>query len=211
MGYTDLATIKLQAMEEAERLIGNLNRKSSHSFRNRYDHTLRVLNWADRIQKVEGGDPEIIAFAVLFHDTGWSDKVNHALVGAELAEKFLRGKGVDPDLVERISSAVRTHNNRWEPQNDLPIENLVVMDADFLDEVGVTTLVWDSLAAASEDKPGYLKVLERDLKFYKSSKEKVTFLRTETGLKLYKERLEIWEGCINQLKYELGVSDDFGT
>jgi len=148
----NLADITEQASAEARRLISDKNRKSQ-PFRNRFDHTMRVLKWAHRIHKIEGGDLEIITLAILFHDTGWSDTVDHALVGAELAEKYLSGKDVDPVLVDRITLAVRTHNKRQEPEESLPIENLIVMDADLLDEVGVTTLVWDAMATATEDKP----------------------------------------------------------
>ena len=206
MGYVNLAEITEEASLEAMQLISNLNRKSQ-PFRNRYDHTMRVLNWARRIHKIEGGNIEIITLAILFHDSGWSDTVDHALVGAELAEKYLLKNNVDPVLVNRITSAAQTHNKRKGSQADLPIENLIVMDADLLDEVGVTTLVWDAMATAIEDRPSYIRALEKDSKFFDRAKGNMLLLKTE----FYNERIAMWEKCLNHFRYEMGLSDEFAT
>ena len=208
MGYTDLKDITEAASAEARRLIEVQSRRSQ-PFRNRFEHTMRVLKWAHRIHKIEGGDLEIITLAVLFHDSGWSDVSDHALVGAELAEKYLLEKMVDPVLVDRVISAVRTHNKRLEPHEGLPIENLIVMDADLLDELGITTLVWDAMAAASEENPSYARALEKDLEFYERAKGKTVQIKTEAGIKFYNERMAIWNRCLSHLQYELGLSDEF--
>jgi uncharacterized protein len=208
MSYIKLADITEEATAEAKRLISIQNRKSQ-PFRNRFDHTMRVLKWAQRIHKVEGGDLGVITLAVLFHDTGWSDKVDHASVGAELAEKYFLSKNVDPSFISRISSAIRTHNKKQELLSTLPIENLVVLDADILDEVGIITLVWDALATATENMPSYSKVIEKDLIYYERAREQRNYLKTETGIKLYNERIAIWKKCLSHFKYELGLSDQF--
>jgi uncharacterized protein len=208
MQWENYDTIKEQALEQARFLIENQSR-SSQPYRNRFDHTLRVLKWAERIHSVEGGDIEIITLAVIFHDTGWDEQVDHALLGADLAEKFLLGAGVDQSIVARAVSAVQTHNKRTMPVDSLPIENLIVMDADYLDEKGVTTLVWDALATACEDRPGYLRVLEKDGVYFSRAKENCTLLRTGTGMKLYRERMAMWQDCLSHFRYELGLSDGF--
>jgi uncharacterized protein len=210
MGHINLVDITEDATAEASRLISDQSR-NSQPFRNRFDHTMRVLKWAHRIHEVEGGDLGIITLATLFHDTGWSDTVDHALVGAEMAEKYLLDKNVAPVLVDRITSAVRTHNKRQEPRESLPIENLIVMDADWLDEVGITTLVWDAMTTATEDKPSYSRAIEKDLEYFERAKERIIYLKTETGVKFYNERLAIWERCLSHFRYELGLSDDFSS
>jgi hypothetical protein len=85
------------------------------------------------------------------------------------------------------------------------------MDADFLDEVGVTTLVWDAMATAIGDKPSYIRAIEKDLKFCERAKKESIYLQTKTGMKLYKERLVIWERCLSHFRYELGLSDEFAN
>lgn len=206
MEKTNFETVIQRAYLESERLIRKQGR-FSEPFRNRFEHTKRVLKWAERIHAIEGGDIDIITLAVLFHDTGWSETIDHALIGAELAELFLAKNGVAPAIIDRVASAVQTHNKRHEPLGDLPLENLIVMDADILDELGVTTLVWDSMAAALGESPSYKKALDRNQMFFEGSEAKKKFLHTKTGKKHYTERIAIWESCLDHLRYELGESD----
>ena len=194
------------AYQEVQRLIQASNRRS-YPFRNRFNHTLRVLHWAQRIHPKEGGDWGIITLAVLFHDTGWDDDADHALLSAALAEAYLSERGFDPMLINRVSSAVSTHNKRDIPREKLPIENLIVMDADILDEVGVTTLVWDAMATANEDDPGYIKALDRNQKFFNGAVERAVSLKTETGRKLYMDRVNMWRKCLAHFRYELGLCE----
>ena len=210
MKEKNLDQVVTRAWAEAEALIEE-QKRFSYPFRNRFRHTQRVLNWAQRIQAVEGGDLEIITLAVIFHDTGWDGQTDHALLGAELANIFLLSQGVNKESVSRIRSAIETHNKRENLQPNLPVENLIVMDADRLDELGVTTLVWDSMATALEDTPSFRKALERSEQFYLQAKTAADHIRTKTGLKLYYERLKIWEQCLAHLRYELGESDIIAT
>ena len=208
MSSTSLANLNEKASAEAQRLIASQTRWS-HPFRSRWEHTLRVLRWAERIQACEGGDLEVIRLAVWFHDSGWSETLDHALVGAELVETFLRAEGAAPARLEQVAWAVRTHNKRKDSLPDLPLENRIVMDADLLDELGVTTLVWDAMATALEAPAGYRQALERDLAFFNHAKGKLEQLQTSTGVRLYHERLAFWEKCLSHLRYELGLAEEF--
>jgi HD superfamily phosphodiesterase len=204
LNKSEFETFVEQSLLEVQRLIREQDR-FSEVFRNRYEHTLRVLSWAGRIQKVEGGDLEVITLAVLFHDVGWSEVVNHAQVSADLALKYLQDKQVDHLILDRIVSAVRTHNLREISISELPIENRIVMDADLLDELGVTALVWDAFKTAVEEIPGYKKVLEVTQKNFQVALKERASLKTETGLKMYDDRLKTWNLVIENLGYELGV------
>ena len=205
MDVPTLDDLIVKAFAEAEELIANQDR-FNYPFRNRFRHTKRVLNWAKRIQQHEGGDMDVITLAVLFHDTGWSDEIDHALIGADLAEKFLVGHGVDQSVIDRVAFAARTHNKRQAPRKELPIENLIVMDADLLDEVGVTTIVWDAMATALEENPSYKAALDKSQRFFEGAKEKEFYLQTKTGKELYRQRIAMWEKCLDHLRYELGES-----
>ena len=158
------------AWEDAKILIQNQSRYS-HPYRNRFEHTRRVLNWAERIQAVEGGDLEIITLAVIFHDTGWDGQNDHALLGAQHARQFLLGHGVKAETLNRVVLAIETHNKRQNPQTDLPLENRIIMDADRLDELGVTTLVWDAMATALDEDPSFKKALLKSQHFFAIAKD----------------------------------------
>jgi hypothetical protein len=113
---------------------------------------------------------------------------------------------VTPQVMERVISAVETHNLREIPSSDLPLENQIVMDADLLDELGVTTLVWDAMSVAGQPEAGYLKVLEKDRAFYGSAFKRQSEMKTTSGLKLYRERLDAWRMVLDNLAFELGVA-----
>ena len=204
MARSDIQPIVDQYLPVIQRLIQEQSR-FSEPFRNRFDHTLRVLIWAGRIQELEGGDREIVSLAVLFHDVGWSETENHALISASLAEETLQETHLDRSKLDRILSAVRTHNERKISREELPLENRIVMDADFLDELGVTTMVWDALKVAGGDNPSYLKVYEKDHNFYLEALKKRRFLKTDAGIKFYDERLNFWKLVLDNLKFELGL------
>jgi uncharacterized protein len=204
MEEANLKGIIDRAYDESKRLIEGLNRKSQ-TFRNRYEHTLRVLNWAERIQAIEGGDMDVITLAVLFHDTGWSKTINHAIVGGEIVKKYLISNGVEAEFVQQVAWAARTHNLRDTPKEELPIENLIMMDADLLDEVGVMAIVWDAMSTAGEKDAGYLRVLEKCKKFLAKAIKDKSKIKTGAGMKFYSERLNFREEYLKQYKYELGV------
>ena len=210
MKDNNFSNIIALAWEEAKALIENQSRYS-HPFRNRFEHTGRVLNWAKRIQAIEGGDLEIITLTVIFHDTGWDGQNDHALIGAEYARQFLLDQGVKAEVLNRVVSAIETHNKRQQPKPNLPHENLIVMDADRLDELGVTTLVWDAMATALEDDPSFKKALSKSQHFYEIAKDEINLMQTETGRKFYGERIKIWEQCLAQFRYELGETNLIST
>lgn len=82
MNYDDM-------LEYARQEINNSGRVERFPFRDRYSHTLRVIKWAERIHKYEGGDLEVIKIACIFHDVGWDKDINHSLISKKAAEKYL--------------------------------------------------------------------------------------------------------------------------
>ncbi len=110
-----------------------------------FDHTMRVLNNARRLAKVEGGHRLVIECAALLHDIGRkieladNGRTCHAAVGAAQAPAILRQAGLrNPMLIERIVECVASHRFRGSPQASPPttIEAKIIFDADKLDSMG---------------------------------------------------------------------------
>ena len=192
-----------EAREKARELIASQNRPN-RPFRDRFKHTLRVLNWAERLQAAEGGDLLSIRLAVLFHDTGWDPPRPHAEVGAELTESYFKDKSLPEEQLNKIILAVNNHNLRHLPAETLSIEEKIVMDADLLDEVGVTSLIFDAMSTALEDEASYEKVLERGQGFIPRIEENLNNLKTAAARSLYAQRLGVLNFCYLELEYELG-------
>ncbi|WP_313522654.1 HD domain-containing protein [Shinella sp.] len=104
-------------------------------------HLIRVWKNARRIQAEEGGDPRLLAAAVLLHDCVAVEKnsplrAEASRLAAEKAATLLAAEGwSDPD-VSSVSHAILTHSFS---ANIAPetLEAKIVQDADRLDAIGM--------------------------------------------------------------------------
>lgn len=175
--------------------------RPDHDFRNRFAHTLRVMEWANRIiKRSRKGNPEIIRLAILFHDAGWKEKRPHNEVGANMANEFLKKYDISKDFRKKVVSCARHHNVRGAK---VGIDEQIVMDADLLDETGITALLFDTFQTAYRKNPSYAEVLRRSSVYYDRVQDHAKLLRTKAGKWLFKERLKIYRLCIDQMRFEL--------
>jgi len=184
-----------------------ISRPVKHHFRDRYSHTLRVLNWAERLQLVEGGNLEVIRIASVLHDIGWDEKINHAIISRRIAEEYLSMNHFDSNMLPLVLEAIENHNNR-ESQERFSIESLIVMDADILDEVGAISIVWDAMATTYEQDASYWKAYQRIKQYTEQIKQRKKLLRTETGLRYYCDRINVIDAFLNDFEYELGNQEE---
>lgn len=178
-----------------------LNRPTHH-FRDRYSHTLRVLEWAKKIHKAEGGDMDVITCAVYLHDIGWEEGRNHADVSYEKARDFLKAYDIKSRDKEKILEAIKYHNRR-DDFKKVSKETQIVMDADLLDEVGALSILWDAMAEGDEDEASYESAIERIKKYSNKLENELDLVVTKAGKEIYKERLKVRERFIEELEFEL--------
>ena len=107
------------------------------------EHVYRVLYLALDIAETEpSADRDVIAAAALLHDVGRPEQqadqsLDHALVGAEKAEAFLRSRGFGEGLIAQVCECIRCHRfRRSRPPES--IEAKILFDADKLDVCGAT-------------------------------------------------------------------------
>ncbi len=199
------------------------------------EHTFRVLHLAKKIAKNEGkADMEVIELAALLHDIARvkedSDKTgntDHALLGAEMAEKILKRFGYPESKIHVVSDAIRTHRFRGEniPQT---LEAKILFDADKLDAIGAVGIARAFMVAGEKGEPLYREV--PDLDSYKKenlvggtlngrikdiSKHSVNIeyetkfkkipdrLFTDTAKKIARKRLTFMEEFFERLKEEI--------
>lgn len=193
-----------ELMNYVKDLMISSSRKIYYSFRDRYNHTLRVLKWAERLQEIEGGDLEVIRIAAIFHDVGWSDEIPHGTVSKQLADEYLTGINYDPDKKEKVLEAIENHSNR-KNASGLCLESYIVMDADILDEVGAISILWDAMATTYQENPSYKMAYERIKKFTAEIKGKKDRLKTSSGKKFYEERIKFIDQFLNELEFELNL------
>ena len=104
-----------------------------------YDHLVRVIALADKIQSSEGGDLSTIWAAVALHDIGQERERrhggDHASIGAELAAQLLKDTPFPQDSIPAVKQAIREHRMTGgvTPQT---LEGRILYDADKIDCLG---------------------------------------------------------------------------
>jgi hypoxanthine phosphoribosyltransferase/HD superfamily phosphodiesterase len=178
---------------------------SPFPFRSRFGHSLRVWKWARRLQAAEGGSREIVEIAALFHDVAKESGVDHARVGARICRDYLLSRGYDSGLAAAVARTVETHSHSRARPPSLSLEQRLVRDADLLDEVGVLTVLWDSLAVGAGEDASYLEAYRRIADARVRLEGGWERLHTATAIVLFRERLEVLDTCLAELRFELGL------
>jgi uncharacterized protein len=177
-----------------------------HPFRRRFDHCLRCSVWARKIAIAERADAEIVEIAALFHDVAKtsSGQKGHGPKGAVIADEYLRSTGYESRRRDTICKIVSEHSLHA-TLPDASLEAKIVSDADFLDEAGAISVLWDAMACALEPEPSYDKAYERSLRFSAGLRETLpSHLHTAEAKRIAEKRFAIIDGFLDQLREELG-------
>ncbi|UCE50308.1 MAG: HD domain-containing protein [Phycisphaerales bacterium] len=102
------------------------------------EHALAVLNYAEQIQAVEGGDPLIVRAAAILHDIGIHEAQRkhgssagkyQEIEGPPIATEILGRYDLSAEVLEHISKIIANHHSAKDIDT---IEFRVVWDADWL-------------------------------------------------------------------------------
>ncbi|MCK5334256.1 MAG: HD domain-containing protein [Candidatus Aenigmarchaeota archaeon] len=106
-----------------------------------YPHAERVLKNARILQKLQGGDLELIEIAAIMHDVSFNGKniATHATESANIAETFLEEHGVDFKRRQNVKKIIERHTVRdWtmkgEPET---VEEKILFDAETIERVSM--------------------------------------------------------------------------
>jgi putative nucleotidyltransferase with HDIG domain len=120
-----------------EQLIARMKMQFGSDTR-RIDHALAVLNYADEIQRSEGGDPLVIKAAAILHDIGIQQaeqKYGSAsgkyqeIEGPPIARRIMADLHIQEDVVDHVCTIVANHHSAV---NIDTTEFRIVWDADWL-------------------------------------------------------------------------------
>lgn len=175
----------------------------SRKFRDRWDHTQRVLAWAKRIYKEEGGDWQIIELAVLLHDCGYEVNRPHADVSAEKAKEFFEGHPYDKS--EAVIELIQNHSRKEDQDLSLSLELKILMDADTLDEKGALAILLDAASEGMENpNASYEDIYGRILRYFPEVRREERRMKTETGRLVFQRKIRWMETCMVAIREELG-------
>ncbi len=128
----------------------------------RIEHAIKVLNYAEQIQAVEGGDPLIVRAAAILHDIGIPEAERkhgssagkyQEIEGPPIAEEILNEYEISPEVVEHVCRIIANHHSAKEIDT---AEFRIIWDADWLVNIPV-----DFPGASDED---LREIIEKRLK-----------------------------------------------
>ena len=98
---------------------------------------------------------------------------------------------------------VLRHSFKKRPAEGLPHELCLLMDADLLDELGLTIVMWDAMDEGAQLKGGYYSVLERVQRAHAKLRKLLPVMKTRAGHEEYERGLNVLSNAIDRLQYEL--------
>lgn len=186
-----------------------------YPFRDRCAHMFRCYQWAKRILPCRpDADAEVTLVATLFHDIGVirstpeAPKVNHDVLGGEIVLDYLRAHGHPEAFAQRVAYLVAHHQERDRIQAEgTPIEHVILMEADMLDERGALGIVWDAMAEGARDAQSYEATLERfkKRKLYRQPERNPLF--TENARAFWAEKQRLHVAFVQALERDLGLTE----
>lgn len=178
----------------------------SYPFRNKLDHTIRVIHWVERICAGENVDPTIPVTAAIFHDIGYNiDPANHPYHSSVLCREYLQAHDYPQDLIDKVCHVVAYHGRKYLLTKDSPIELVILIEADNIDEKGALCVLRDALSEGNRplEEQSYLATFERIVRYAK--KDTNNIMITKTGNAIWNEHIRILHEFLSSLAYDLGV------
>lgn len=175
----------------------------------RYDHTVRVYNWVMLLAKdyKDVIDMEALQIAAIFHDMGYGlNKENmdhHAEDGAVLSKEYLERSGYSEESTAFICELVARHSDKsCMHAEDTPLELVLLMEADLLDDTGAHGIIMDAWIRATKEDVSFETILEHIRKFtWKQMQDNP--MRTRKAYEIWEEKKELTNRFVESLMVDL--------
>lgn len=197
-----------------EEMLYSYDRKKGDKSKNkisydRYEHTVRVYKWMLRITselRDDGIDEESLKIATIFHDVGYSVKGDseHAQESARICRDYLERRPYDPAQIDFICYLIEEHPNKKLLHDKMtPLELVVLMEADMLDDTGAMGIILDSWIASKEENPSFDSVCRHFEKYTYRHMKQMEFV-TAPGRRFWHEKRNLVYEFLRQYRRDLG-------
>lgn len=175
------------------------------AFRSKYQHTIRVLGWAKRLTEGRADvNTDILYTAAIFHDIGYSDgcKEFHAELGAKIFCEYGIKNNMDLTFIRKVKNIILLHSSKeLLKESNTPIELIILMEADLLDEEGALRIVWYSIDKGVSGAQSYEDVYNHIV--MGNNKRLVNPMVTEKAKYYWNEKQRLVEAFMKQLKDDI--------
>ena len=193
-----------------EYLNSNGGQTSQLPFRVRSEHIKRVFMWTNRL--IDGVDAHINRDALLtaaaFHDIGYanlSENEPHAENSAKIFLQYAATKDYSEQDKQFIAYLIQNHSNKsMLHDDDIPLELVLLIEADLLDEAGALSIVWDCMMEGGEAIQSFTKTYEH-IKNYSGKILRENPMVTEKGKLSWEQKQTLTTEFIKQLAFDIGI------
>ncbi len=175
----------------------------------RFYHIQRVTAWANRIaDELCDIDKECLLLASVLHDVGYNAyhiSEDHSEAGVVLAEQFLTAEGVEEGKKAKILDLIRLHSRKdLMFHEDTPLELVVLMEADLMDDMGASGLVMDAWinTRMHQEETSFDTIFEHMQK-YTQAQQQASPMRTEPAKRFWREKQELVQEFMRQFARDL--------
>jgi uncharacterized protein len=180
-------------------------------FRIRSEHIWRVFIWANRLideENLSTINKNALLIASLFHDIGYAlspHSKSHAENSEIIFREYCKNNFIEKEEEDFIAYLIKNHSNKnlMEFENT-PIELILLMEADILDETGAMSIVWDCMAEGMNEEQSYSKaydhILQKTCKIINSNP-----MKTKTAKEYWKIKQELVKNFIKEYAFDLDV------
>lgn len=174
----------------------------------RFEHVKRVYQWAMKLAEnvSEEIDLEALKIATIFHDIGYSlnkeDMSNHAADGAVLCREYLEQIGYPTERTKFICDLIARHSDKGILHGDIPMELVLLQEADLLDDTGAHGIVMDAWIAGKKEEASFESILAH-IKRFSWHQMQENPMRTETARRIWEEKKTLVNQFVDSLTIDL--------
>ena len=153
-------------------------------------------------------DRDCLHLASILHDVGYNAyhiSKDHSEAGVVLAEQFLTAEGVEEEKKEKILNLIRLHSRKdLMFLEDTPMELVILMEADLMDDMGASGLVMDAWinTRMNQDATSFDTIFEHMQK-YTQAQQMEEPMRTEPAKRFWREKQELVQEFMRQFARDL--------
>lgn len=177
----------------------------------RFQHTLRVYKWMvilyDAYPEHASIDFDALAIATLFHDIGYCDEAHqreHAGISSHFCREYLQKIHYPMDRIDFICQIIAAHSDKKLLQEaDIPVELVLLLEADLLDDTGAQAIVLDVWTNAVDATPSFDTFLAQMTRVSGRILSSCP-MRTDKGREIWHRKQKLVEDFL--AAYELDIS-----
>lgn len=197
---------------------GENSRRREETFRKRSEHIKNVNTWCLRIYNEldETTKTQVslacILLAATFHDVAYgveSFHNSHPLEGAQIWKEYAINNNYNINIIEYVSFLIEKHSNKeLLKEKDTPLELIILMEADMLDEEGAMSICWDMINLAYKKPQGYLDCYNKLIKYTAHILDN-NLMVTKPAIKFWSSKQNLVKEFIKQLEYDLNIQGEY--